>query len=162
MIDWSAGSIACAEPRVGAGEGERRVVAVEDGDGPARAHDARGLGEHGERVADVADEGVGDGGVEAGVGEVERVRVADGELDAVGHAVVGRERLGDRDEVRALVDSGHGAGEAVARGDRARHDAGAAADLQHRCGARQVDAASGTPRGRPRTSGPSRAARVVR
>ena len=44
----------------------------------------------------MADEGVGDDGVEARVREVQLVRVADGELDAVGHALVGGEPVARR------------------------------------------------------------------
>jgi hypothetical protein len=127
-----------AELRVVATEGQRRVVAVEDGHRPARADDARGLGEHRERVADVADQRVGDGDVEARGREVQRVRVTDYELDAVAEALVGGKPLGGRDEPRTLVDPGHGAGEAVARGNRARHDAGAAAEVEDRRRARQL------------------------
>ena len=49
--------------------------------------------EHRERVADVAEEGVGDDGVVARGREVERVGVADDELDAVADALVGGEPL---------------------------------------------------------------------
>ena len=104
IIDWIAASMAAPSARVRAAEGQRRVVAVEDGHRPARADHARGLREHRERVADVADQGVGHDGVEARGRQVERVRVADDELDAVADAVVGGEPLGGGDEVRALVD----------------------------------------------------------
>ena len=96
IIDCSAGLHGLAEARIGAAEGQRRVVAVEDGHEPARADDARGLGEHGERVADVADEGVGHDDVEARGREVELVRVADGEPDAVADAVARRRAAGRR------------------------------------------------------------------
>ena len=79
---------------------------------------------------------MGDDGVEAGGPEVEPVRIADGELDAIADAVVGRERLGGRDEVVAQIDPRHGAGESVARRDGAGDDAGAAAQIQDRCRAR--------------------------
>jgi hypothetical protein len=38
-----------------------------------------------------------------------------------------------------LIDPGHGAGESVARGEGTGHDAGAAAEIQDRCWARQFD-----------------------
>ena len=67
----------------------------------------------------MADQGVGHDGVEARGRHVERVRVADDERDTLADAVLGGEPPRGRDEVRALVDPGHGAGEPVARRDRA-------------------------------------------
>ena len=68
--------------------------------------------------------------VEARGREVELVRVADDEPDPVADAVVRGEPPGGRDELRALVDPRDRAGEAVACRDRARDDAGAAAEVQ--------------------------------
>jgi hypothetical protein len=82
---------------------------------------------------------VGYGDVEARSREVELVCVADDELDAIADAIVGCEPLRGGDELRALIDSRDDAGKSVSRGERARHDARAAAEVHDVCGARQVD-----------------------
>ena len=56
-------------------EGQRRVVPVEDRDGPAGAKDATSLGQHPARVVHVADQGVQDDHVELGLGPGQVVRV---------------------------------------------------------------------------------------
>ena len=81
----------------------------------------------------MAEQRVGHDGVEGPGREVERVHVADDELDAVADAVVGGEPLAGGDELRTLVDPGDRSAEPVAGGDRARHDARAAAEVQHGC-----------------------------
>jgi hypothetical protein len=106
---------------------------------PPGADHARGLAEHRERIANVADQGMGHGDVEARGREVELVRVADDELDAVADALVGGQPLGGGDELRTLVDPGHCTGESVSCGYGARHDARAAPQIQDGGGPRQVD-----------------------
>ena len=152
IVACSSRSIASPSRGVGAAEGQRRVVAVEHGDGSAGAGDPRGLREHRERVADVADEGVGDDGVEARGGEVERVRVADGELDAVADALLGGEPPRGGDEAA-------GSGRRPSRCRRTRRARRSRAP-RRRCRSRGPGpppraagrSARGTRRGRPRTS----------
>ena len=81
---------------------------------------------------------MGDHGVEARGREVQHVGISDGKVDAVAGGLVRRERPCDLDEVFALIDPRDSASESVARRDRTAHDAGAATDLQDRCGSRQA------------------------
>ena len=68
-MSWiSFSSTAVGHRVIGVAEGERGVVAVEDGHRAAGPHDAARLAEHLDRVVDVADQGVHRDDVELAVG----------------------------------------------------------------------------------------------
>src|SRR5205823_12284592 len=116
------------QPVVVGEPGRGGVVDVADGDQATGPADAGHLAERGDRVGEVLQHLVGVHDVERGVGQVEGVGVADGELHRRALAVGQRAGLVQRVGAHVQAEhpaGGHAAGEVD--GDRARP----AADVEH-------------------------------
>ena len=91
--------------RVRVAERERRKVAVEDPDGPARLGDAGDFGQHGSRPLHVADQRVRDDSIEFGSTHIETLRIADVEVDAAREILLARKPRRHADEKWAAIDT---------------------------------------------------------
>ena len=110
---------------------KRSIITIENHDDTTGPDDASGFSNDGRGVVDMADERVGQHGIEACIGQIERTGVSDTEADLLGKTLLTRQSGGRLYKVGAEVDSKNTAVEILPLSEPPSNETRATSHIQH-------------------------------